>query len=137
MIWVFIKAIYFFSIAIALAVAFNFVKDTCEAFIATANSSKTIGEVVNSASKYEISIKDLVKLIAEIMQVNIKVVIEEERLRPKLSEVDRLFGANTMLKSLTNWEPSYAGKNGLIKGLTKSINWFSNSKNLDNYHSHK
>ena len=28
MIWVFIKAIFFFSIAVALAVAFNFVKDT-------------------------------------------------------------------------------------------------------------
>ena len=28
MIWIFIKAIFFFSIAIALAVAFNFVKDT-------------------------------------------------------------------------------------------------------------
>ena len=28
MIWAFIKAIFFFSIAIAIAVAFNFVKDT-------------------------------------------------------------------------------------------------------------
>ena len=28
MIWVFIKAIFFFSIAIAIAVTFNFVKDT-------------------------------------------------------------------------------------------------------------
>ena len=28
MIWVFIKAVFFFSIAIALAVGFNFVKDT-------------------------------------------------------------------------------------------------------------
>ena len=35
---------------------FNFVADTCEAFIAVANSTETIGEVINSASNFEISI---------------------------------------------------------------------------------
>ena len=96
-------------------------------------SNNVIGKVVNSASKYEISIKDLVILIADIMQVKIKVVIENDRLRPELSEVHRLFGDNKILKSLTNWEPKYAGRKGLIKGLTKTIEWFSNSKNLENY----
>ena len=67
----------------------------------------------------------------------IKIVSEEERFRPELSEVDRLFGDNTLLKRLTNWEPSYSGRKGLIKGLTKTIDWFSDSKNLQNYNYNK
>ena len=62
------------------------------------------------------------ELIADIMQVNIKIISEEERIRPELSEVNRLFGDNTMLKKLTNREPTYSGRSGLIKGLTKTIN---------------
>ena len=116
---------------------FNYVDDTCSAFLNLSQSNSAIGRVVNSASKYEISIKDLVKLIADIMQADIEVVIEEERLRPELSEVNRLFGDNTILKSLTNWEPTHAGKKGLIKGLTKTIEWFSNSDNLNYYPANK
>ena len=116
---------------------FNYVEDTCLAFLKLSQSNSAIGRVVNSASKYEISIKDLVKLIADIMQVNIKVVSDEKRLRPELSEVNRLIGDNTLLKNLTDWSPSYSGRDGLIKGLTKTINWFSDSKNLVNYPSNK
>ena len=36
---------------------FNFVTDTCAAFLARANSNETIGEVINSASNFEISIE--------------------------------------------------------------------------------
>ena len=116
---------------------FNFVEDTCLAFLKLSQSNRAIGKVVNCASKYEISIKDLVALIADIMKANIKIVSEEERFRPELSEVDRLFGDNALLKRLTNWEPSYSGRKGLIKGLTKTIDWFSDSKNLQNYNYNK
>ena len=71
------------------------------------------------------------------MKVNIKIVCDEKRLRPELSEVNRLFGDNTLLKDLTDWEPSYSGKKGLIKGLTKTIDWFSDSKNLEMYPNNK
>tara|TARA_B100001989_G_scaffold223851_1_gene178015 strand:+ start:1930 stop:2931 length:1002 start_codon:yes stop_codon:yes gene_type:complete len=116
---------------------FNYVEDTCLAFLKLSQSKGALGRVVNCASKYEISIKDLVILIADIMQVNIKIISEEKRLRPELSEVNRLFGDNTLLKNLTNWEPTYAGRQGLIKGLTKTIDWFSKSKNLEMYPTNK
>ena len=112
---------------------FNYVEDTCMAFLKLSQSNSAIGRVVNSASKYEISIEDLVKCIADIMQVNIKIICDEKRLRPELSEVNRLLGDNTLLKNLTDWEPSYAGKNGLIKGLTRTIDWFSDNSNLKMY----
>ena len=36
-------------------------------------------------------------------------------------------------KKYLNWEPSYRGKSGLIKGLEETINWFSNKENLEKY----
>ena len=45
---------------------FNYVEDTCKGFLALANSEKTIGETVNIASNFEISVGDTLKLIREI-----------------------------------------------------------------------
>ena len=49
------------------------------------------------------------------MEVNIKNISDENRLRPELSEVNRLFGDNTLLKNLTIGTPSYTGREWLNK----------------------
>ena len=85
---------------------FNYVEDTCEAFISVANSTMTIGEVLNSASNFEISIGNTAKLIAELMDSKIEIEHEEKRIRPMNSEVKRLYGCNKKIKKLTNWNPS-------------------------------
>ena len=112
---------------------FNFVKDTCEAFIATANSSKTIGEVVNSASNFEISVGETAELISKMMNSSINIESELERIRPEKSEVNRLYGCNKKIFSLTDWNPKYAGIDGFVKGLEKTIDWFMDPKNLELY----
>ena len=58
---------------------FNFVGDTCEAFISVANSKKTIGEVINSASNFEISIGKTVEIIADLMNASIEIEEEEKK----------------------------------------------------------
>ena len=112
---------------------FNFVKDTCEAFIKVAESKKTIGEVINSASSFEISIGKTALLIAEIMNQSIELISDQERIRPINSEVNRLFGSNSKIKKLTNWEPKYNDLEGFKKGLSKTIEWFLDNKNLALY----
>ncbi len=112
---------------------FNFVKDTCEAFIATANSSKTIGEVINSASNFEISVGETAELISKMMNSSINIESELERIRPEKSEVNRLYGCNEKIFSLTDWDPKYAGIDGFVKGLEKTIDWFMDPKNLELY----
>ena len=82
---------------------FNYVEDTCEAFISVANSSMTIGEVLNSASNFEISIGNTAKLIAELLDSKIEIEHEQKRIRPINSEVKRLYGCNRKIKKLTNW----------------------------------
>tara|TARA_B100000945_G_scaffold131913_1_gene105322 strand:+ start:223 stop:1215 length:993 start_codon:yes stop_codon:yes gene_type:complete len=112
---------------------FNFVLDTCEAFISVANSSSTIGEVINSASNFEISIGETATLISKIMNSEIDIIVENERIRPENSEVNRLFGCNKKLMKMTNWKPKYGGLDGFTKGLRSTINWFSDPQNLSCY----
>ncbi len=112
---------------------FNFVEDTCRSFIAVANSSKTIGEVINSASNFEISISETALLISKIMNSEIDIVQEKSRLRPVKSEVNRLFGSNEKLLNLTDWQPLFSGLDGFKKGLYLTINWFKDPTNLAYY----
>ena len=116
---------------------FNYVEDTCKAFIAIAESKKSIGKVINSASNFEISIGDTVNLITEIMNVDVNIITDEERLRPNKSEVNRLFGENSLLLELTNWDPKYIGNDGFRKGLKLTIDWFSEPSNLKYYNPYK
>ncbi len=112
---------------------FNFVSDTCDAFIAVSKSQNVYGKVLNSASNFEISIGETVKLISSLMNKEIEVVTDEERLRPKNSEVNRLFGSNKLLKEMTDWTPKYGEIDGFKRGIKKTIEWFSDSKNLAYY----
>ncbi|MFU0823634.1 NAD-dependent 4,6-dehydratase LegB [Clostridium sp.] len=102
---------------------FNYVKDTAEAFIKVAESDKTIGEVINAGSNYEISIGDTVQKIIDIIGADVKIVCDEERIRPEKSEVNRLWADNTKIKQLTNWVPRYT----LDEGLKETIEWIKNN----------
>ena len=112
---------------------FNFVADTVQGFVAVAQSEKSIGEVINIGSNFEISIGDTVALIADIMGVKIEIETDEIRLRPEKSEVDRLWAANDKARDLTGWTPSYAGNEGFRRGLQETVTWFTNPDNLKNY----
>jgi NAD dependent epimerase/dehydratase len=114
---------------------FNFVADTCEAFIEVAKSSKTNGEIINACSNFEISIGETASLIAELMNADIKIIEDNQRIRPESSEVNRLFGDNEKIKRLTCWEPRFGGIEGFKEGLRITIDWFKDKKNLDNYKS--
>tara|TARA_Y100000766_G_C18897010_1_gene601460 strand:+ start:1346 stop:2344 length:999 start_codon:yes stop_codon:yes gene_type:complete len=112
---------------------FNFVEDTCNAFKAVANSDQTIGKVINSASNFEISIEETANIIAEIMNAEIDIISENERIRPKDSEVNRLFGDNSLIKKLTSWSPKFSGIDGFKDGLKITVDWFSKQENLKIY----
>ena len=114
---------------------FNFVSDITRGFIASLESDKALGEVINLGSNYEISIKDTALLIAEVMQREIEIEQSEERLRPKYSEVERLFSSNQKAKELLDWIPEYQGLEGLKAGLKETVSWFSLEENLKLYKS--
>ncbi|MBR5331976.1 MAG: NAD-dependent 4,6-dehydratase LegB [Muribaculaceae bacterium] len=110
---------------------FNFVKDTCRGFIQLADCDEAIGQEVNVCSNYEISMRDTLNLIADIMGKEVKFIEDTQRLRPKNSEVFRLWGDNTKIKGLTGFEPEY----DIRRGLEETIKWFTNEDNLKKYKS--
>lgn len=112
---------------------FNYVKDTVQGFIDVMNSEKSIGEVINIGSNYEVSIGETVEMIAEVMGANITITTDEERMRPEKSEVNRLWADNKKAKELLGWAPKYGGKDGLKRGLKETAEWFTNPKNLKQY----
>ncbi len=114
---------------------FNYIKDTVNGFVAIAESDRTVGEVINIGSNYEISIGDTVKLIAELMDKEITIDTDIQRIRPENSEVERLWAENAKAKRLTGWDPVYNDREGLRKGLSETIAWFTNEDNLKLYKS--
>jgi dTDP-glucose 4,6-dehydratase len=112
---------------------FNFVSDTVRGFIAALQSDSGVGECVNFGSNFEVSIGDLAYLIAEIMEVDIELVSDQIRMRPENSEVERLWADNKKALRLFGWQPSYGGREGFKRGLTETIEWFSNPLNLAGY----
>lgn len=112
---------------------FNYVKDTVNGFIAMAKSDKSVGQFINVGSNFEISIGDTVKLIAEVMGVDVDIQTEEQRLRPEKSEVERLWADNSKAKRLLEWIPNYGGRDGFKRGLSETVEWFTNKENLTQY----
>jgi dTDP-glucose 4,6-dehydratase len=111
---------------------FSYVSDTVRGFIAM-TSSDIAGKVINLGSNFEISIADTADLIGSLMGVRLTIRTKEERVRPENSEVERLFADNGRAKALLGWEPEHAGREGLKRGLEKTIAWFSEPSNRARY----
>ena len=62
------------------------------------------------------------------MNSNVEHETDESRIRPSGSEVTRLVCDNSLIKSY-----GYKSKFSFEEGLTETINWFSNDKNLKKY----
>ena len=114
---------------------FNYVSDIVNGFICALLSNKGVGEVINLGSNFEISICDTAKLLAEVMGANIKIISEEERVRPNKAEVERLWADNSKACDLLGWSPLYSGHDGFKRGLIKTVEWFSNPENCIKYKS--
>lgn len=112
---------------------FNYITDTVSGFLAALDSTNCVGEVINIGSNFEISIRDTVNLIAEIMETKIDIVTDEQRLRPENSEVSRLWGCNDKARRLLDFHPHYAGLDGFKRGLLKTIEWFTIAQNNNSY----
>ncbi|MDA9344665.1 NAD-dependent 4,6-dehydratase LegB [Gammaproteobacteria bacterium] len=109
----------------------NYVLDTCKGFIELANSSQAIGEVVNIGSNFEISVGEVADLIKLEMSSNIKIIKDQQRIRPEKSEVTRLWCDNQKIINLTGFAPSY----NITSGLKETIAWFKRPENLAKFKS--
>ena len=110
---------------------FNYVDDTCRGFIALAECDESIGQVVNIGSNFEISIGDTLNMIKELMDSDVKFIVDSQRIRPEKSEVFRLLCDNSKIKKLTGFKSQV----GIREGLQRTIDWILKSDNLKKYKS--
>jgi NAD dependent epimerase/dehydratase len=110
---------------------FNYVYDTCCGFIALSECDESIGQTVNIGSNFEISIGDTLNLIKELMNSDVKFIVDDERIRPSKSEVFRLWCDNSKIEKLTGFKP----KIDIREGLKRTIDWVIQPENLKKYKS--
>ncbi|HNX65254.1 MAG TPA: SDR family NAD(P)-dependent oxidoreductase [Bacteroidales bacterium] len=107
----------------------NYVKDTVRGLLSLAECDATTGREVNICTGEEVSIGEIADMIMELMSTKVSIVTDKERIRPESSEVFRLCGDNTLIKTLTGWKPEY----NLREGLRNTIEWFIKPENRIRY----
>ncbi|MGW1071941.1 GDP-mannose 4,6-dehydratase [Streptomyces sp. NPDC002537] len=110
---------------------FSYVEDTVAAFLAvgTAPAEEVVGRTFNSGTGEEISVGDLVTLIGKLMDTDLDVRSDQERIRPENSEVMRLVCDATRLRAATGWAPAHT----LEQGLARTVDFFRDPRNLARY----
>lgn len=110
---------------------FNYVTDTCRGFLALAEApdDMVLGRDINIATGTEVSMGDTLRLIASVMDADVRWVTDPQRLRPGKSEVMRLCGDASLITSLTPWRPQVT----LRQGLEQTVAWFADPSHLSQY----
>ncbi len=103
---------------------YTYVKDTTKAFIAVAESDKTIGTVVNSGTGQGHTIGEIAQILLKATNSKAEIVKDEKRVRPKKSEVMKLICENSKIKELTGWKPQVSFE----EGLKRTVEFVKNNK---------
>ena len=98
---------------------FVYVLDTVNGVLEILNSNKTLYQTINISSGKSHSIKEIYDKLKNITNIEKKLIIKKERVRPNKSEVLELLGSNKKIKSLTKWKII----NNFNVSLSKTAHW--------------
>ncbi|MGW1077595.1 SDR family NAD(P)-dependent oxidoreductase [Streptomyces sp. NPDC002537] len=105
---------------------FTYVTDTAEGFLALADCDRAIGHAVNLGTGREIAIGDLAESLIRASGRDARVVVDEARLRPAGSEVERLLSDNSRAREWAGWVPRVS----LAEGLALTSDWVRDNLRL-------
>jgi len=97
----------------------NYVSNTVDGFIRGATAPEAVGQTINLGSGCEVTIGELVQMVAKIVGWPVRVEEDGERKRRQGSEVERLLAANGLAMTLLGWKPRVT----LEEGLHLTIDW--------------
>jgi dTDP-glucose 4,6-dehydratase len=107
---------------------FSYVADVARGFMAALDADGVEGQIINLGSNFEIPIAQVVRMVGEIMGREPSVVLENERVRPADSEVERLWADCGRAATMLGWKPNYGGAEGFRRGLGETIAWFADAR---------
>jgi NAD dependent epimerase/dehydratase len=102
---------------------FLYVGDTVAGMMRCGSADGVEGEVINLGTGVEVSIAEVVQRVLRLLQRELPVIFDDDRLRPPDSEVERLVADVTKAKALLGWTP----ETDLDEGLQRTIDWLTGS----------
>lgn len=97
----------------------TFVSDTVDGFVKAAGAPKAIGETVQLGTGHDVSVADIVDLVGDLLGKELDVELDEARVRPPKSEVERLVSDPAKAREQAGWEATV----DLREGLGRTIEW--------------
>ena len=98
---------------------FTYVKDTAAGMCSLIECEAAQGAVLNIGTGQEWSIEETAKMLMDITGYTVPIVCDEERIRPKNSEVNRLVADISRITSMTSWKPQASFE----RGLKETCHW--------------
>ncbi len=106
---------------------FLFVEDTVAGVLAFAEWEGAPGSTLHIGTGVGVTIGEIVRLAGEILGRELEVEVDEQRVRPDASEVQRLVCDASAARELLGWEPEVS----LRDGLERTADWIE--RNLKRY----
>ena len=101
----------------------TYVEDTVAGFLATAESEAAIGRTLQLGTGHDVSVGEIVELVAGVLGRELQVEHDDERVRPAQSEVERLLSDPSLADELTGWRPQV----DLSEGLARTVEWIESN----------
>jgi nucleoside-diphosphate-sugar epimerase len=99
----------------------NYVDDLVDAFLAIGTAEACIGTVTNVGTGIGRSVGDLIAAVSRLIGRPLHPIVEETRVRPRESEVERLIADASKAERLLGWKPTTA----FDDGLRATVDWFA------------
>lgn len=91
----------------------TFAEDTVAGFVAAGTTPAVEGRTIQLGTDHDVSVGDLVVLVGEILGRELRVELDERRVRPEKSEVQRLVSSPALARELLGWTPRTTLRDGL------------------------
>jgi NAD dependent epimerase/dehydratase len=102
---------------------FLYVEDNVAGIMRCGTAEGIEGEVINLGTGVEVSIAEVVQRVLGLLERELPVAFDDNRVRPPDSEVERLVADITKAKALLGWQPAV----DLDEGLRRTIDWLTGS----------
>lgn len=97
----------------------TFVADTAAGFLAAATAPDAAERTIQLGTGSDRSVGEIVEIVGELLERELEVRVDEQRVRPDKSEVQRLTSEPRLARELLGWE----AKTDLREGLEQTIEW--------------